>query len=125
MWRQEKSWRHITGRASGRSGTGADEVSREVRVDDGLGAGACGWRGAVDAAQDHGPVGVAAELVLGRGRVASRAARARCVDALRRVELLGDELADRVREDGVRALEHWVDALVLLGRAVRARPTIR
>src|SRR5258708_37622037 len=46
-------------------GHGADEVSREVRVDDGLGAGACGWRRAAYAAQDPGAVGVAAELVLG------------------------------------------------------------
>src|SRR5215472_583793 len=70
-----------------------------------------GRRDAGDPAQDHRAVVVAAERVLGAGRLHA---------ALGRVERLGDVVSDRVREDGVLSLEDAVGALVLLGGAANA-----
>src|SRR5260370_2212007 len=101
------------------------EGSAELRVDRLLGARADGRLGAVDRSQHHLAVGVAAEPVLALLRLADHAPDRGTahVQALRRVEHLGDVLADRVRVDDVRTLQVLVDALILL-REVLSRPRL-
>src|SRR5262249_20786510 len=96
-----------------------------MRVDEGVLASAGGWLGVVDAAQHHRTVCVTAEPVVASLRVTRRLGGTASVGALGRVELLGDVLADREREDHVRALEHGVDAFVLLGGAVNTATRAR
>src|SRR5260370_26961239 len=101
------------------------EGSAELRVDRLLGARADGRLGAVDRSQHHLAVGVAAEPVLALLRLADHAPDRGTahVQALRRVEPLGDVLADRVRVDDVRTLKVLVAALIAL-REVLSRPRL-
>src|SRR5258708_7145943 len=91
------------------------EGRAELRVDRLLDAYADGRLGVVDRSQHHLAVGVAAEPVLALLRLADHAPNRGTVrvQALRRVEDLGDELADRVRVDDVRTLQEPVNALIL------------
>src|SRR5260370_24657757 len=101
------------------------EGSAELRVDRLLGARADGRLGAVDRSQHHLAVGVAAEPVLALLRLADHAPDRGTahVQALRRVEHLGDVLADRVRVDDVRTLPVLVEPLMLLTE-VLSRPRL-
>src|SRR5580658_3085184 len=70
--------------------------------------------GAADLAQAEHAVLVAAEQVLPGAGGAGRSARAAGVGALGRVVDLADVVADRIRDDRLGAVEHRVDALVVL-----------